>query len=193
MVVAGGRHRQQDGEQDHADAVIEQRFARHLDFQQLRHAHRLEQAQHRHRIGRADERAEHQRPGQRHVEPEQLGQPPETDADHNGRDHHAERGHHGHRNHAPLQMRPIDMQGAGEQQERQHPVHNGFVEVDLFQDSPDIGDQLDAGKQHVNQQHGERGDNAHQQQADIARQMEKYLVEPAERRRQQHEKGKEIE
>ena len=58
--AAADRKSQQYGEQHDADAIVEQRFALHLDFERRRHPDVLQRAQHRHRVGRADERAEHQ-------------------------------------------------------------------------------------------------------------------------------------
>ena len=85
------------------------------------------------------------------------------------------------------------MQRAGEQQEGEHAVHHRFVEIDLAQDGGQVVDNGGAGHQEIDEQHDQRRGHAHQQKADVARQMKDHLVEPAERRGQQQENGEEIE
>ena len=85
------------------------------------------------------------------------------------------------------------MQAAGEQQEGQHAVHHRVVEVDTAQDIGDLVDQAGMGKDQIDRRQYDRCQHAHHQQTDIARQLEKARIDPAERRGQQQQEGEKIE
>jgi hypothetical protein len=128
--VAGLDHRQGQGEQHHADRVVEQRLAGDDGFHRARHAGRFQDAAHGHRVGGRDERAEHQAIGQRQADAhhgQQLpqGQPHQQRAE--------DRAHHGQRDDGLLvaaQLTELELQAAGKEQHRQHAPHQHAGEVD---------------------------------------------------------------
>ena len=85
----------------------------------------------RDRVGGADQRAEHQRPDKGDIELEQSQQQPHPRPDHEDRDQGAEDRHHANHQTPSLEGPEIGMQGTGKQQETQHAVHQGLIEIDL--------------------------------------------------------------
>ena len=121
-----------------------------------------------------------------------MGEAPEAGADGEGRDHYADRRQHGDGTEAPPQRLPVDMDRAGEQEEAEHPVHQGIVEVDLAQAAADRSHQTAAWNDVIEGQQQRRDQHTHHQEADIARQIQIFLVEPGETGGQQQQDGEQI-
>ena len=154
---AGGEA-EENREQDDADAVVEQGLALHLDLQGERHLHVLQGGEHRHRIGRADQGAEDQRPGQANRQTDSLGRPPEGASDHGRRDDGADQRQGGDRPGPVTQGPEVERHGAGEEQERQHPVHHDGGEVDLPEGAGQRLVEMLTGKGDVEENQQQRGD-----------------------------------
>ena len=126
-------HIQQRQKNDHADAVVEQAFARDLDAQAFADAAFLENAEHCDRIGRRDKRAEQQSIDIRKRKTEQVGGAPYEAGRDEGRDRHPHGRQHGDNQPKAPQFAEINMQRPGEQQERQHAVQHKTGEIDPAQ------------------------------------------------------------
>ena len=120
-----------DGEHHDPDTVVEQRFAGDLGLERARHRDGLEDSEHGDRVGRADQGAEDQRPDKRNLEAEQLEAVPHRPADQERRQDHAECRHHGDGPFAAQHLGKVDVERPGEQQEAEHALHQGFLEIDL--------------------------------------------------------------
>ena len=116
-----------------------------------------------------------------------MRQRPEAEPDGDRRNQDADRRQHRYRADALAQSLPFDMQAAGEQQKRQHAVHDGVIEVDAAQNAADFGDHTGARQNEVYREQDDRRQHAHQQQADIARHLEKAGVDPAKCRGEQQQ------
>ncbi len=173
-----------DREHNHADAIVEQALARNRRLQRRIDRGALQDAHHRHRIGRADQRAEHQAPDQRQIEPERMGQRVEAHAHDHRRDHHADRAQHEDRPAPAPHLAPVDVQRAREQQERQHTVHQGRLKVDAGDEAQHLFADIAGGKQPVDPDNDQRRDRAHHRQPDRLGQTEEAMVDVAQRRRQ---------
>jgi hypothetical protein len=75
------------------------------------------------------------------------------------------------------------------EQERQHALHQRPVEVDAGQELAHGGAEPGAGQQPVDADHGERGERAHDRQADGLLQPDEAVVQIAEPGRQNDQEG----
>ena len=123
--------RQTDGEDDHADAVVEQGLAVDDGLQTRRQPDLAEDRQRRDRVGRRDQRAEDQGKDQPETDAEQAQQPPDGQP----RQHRADqRGTDGQHQDDPLlfaQDADLHIDAAGEQHEAEHAVEQGLVQREV--------------------------------------------------------------
>ncbi len=89
----------------------------------------------------------------RRPRPEEGGDAPREPSHHGRREQHADRGQHRDRPLVAAQLSEVHMQGAGEEQEPEHAVQQGFVEVD----PPDQGARPLTHGRHDRPDHGEDG------------------------------------
>ncbi len=122
---------QQYGKHHYGCTVVEQRLADDRGFQWFRRIGGTQHAQHRNRVGGRDQRAEQQAVEETHVPAEQGEDVVRQAADHPGGDQHAKGRQQADGPTVAAQVVEVHVQGAGEQQERQHPVHQQVAEVDL--------------------------------------------------------------
>src|SRR5204863_6546086 len=120
-LAAGGDAEEEDEEHD-AEAVVEQRLARHLPGERALGAGGLEYAEDRDRIGRRDERAEEQAPRKGQRMAERAEDRPERAARKERRDEDAQAREKADRPLAPRELAEIDLQRAGEKPEREQAV-----------------------------------------------------------------------
>ena len=178
---------QQQGEHHHADAVVEQRFARDHQADVVRRTGRLEDADHRDRIGRRDQRTEHQAVAQRQRQAHQRQGPVQGKADDQGRQQRAEHREDAHLPAIAAQQAHVDMQGAGEQQHRQHALHQHIGEVDRLQEAFLVVVQRTEAET-VRAEQEQRQQHRDYHHADGGRQADETDVDPR-RQRGDHEAG----
>ena len=130
---------QEDREDDHADAVVEQAFAGDRRLQRRRHvrARRSTPITATGSVGLISApNTRHQMSGT--SRPTSMAEQIEAAADQRGREQHADRAEHQDRPAPAPHLAPVDMQRAGEQQERQHAVHQRRVEIDAGDEPDDV-------------------------------------------------------
>ncbi len=125
------RDAQQHGEHHHRGAVVEQRFADDGGFQRFRRIGGPQHTEYGNRVGGGNQRAEQQAVQETHVPAEQGKDVEGQAADHHRGNQYAEGGEQADGPAVAAQVAQVDVQGAGEQQEREHPVHQQVAEVDL--------------------------------------------------------------
>jgi hypothetical protein len=127
---ATGQHAQEQREDHHAHPIVEQRFPGNHQFEFLRCMGGLEDAHHGDRIGRRDQGTEQQAMDQRQLQAQQREGVPHPVTHGERRQHRAQHGQHRHRPAVDLELLEVDVQRAGKEQERQHPLHQRVREVD---------------------------------------------------------------
>ncbi len=174
---------QQHGEHHYRGAVVEQRFADDGGLQRLGSVGGTQHTQHGNRVGGGNQRAEQQAVEKAHVPAEQAEDPVGQAADDEGGDQHADRGQQADGPAVAAQVVEVDVQGAGEQQERQHPVHQQIAEVDLANQFFHMFFQAGVAQvaQALQQQREQQGGDHH---ADGRWQADKAEVDVGEQRRQ---------
>jgi hypothetical protein len=85
------------------------------------------------------------------------------------------------------------MQRAGEQQERQHSVHEGRVKVDPGQEADDLLADLASRQKAVDPDHNQRGQGPHDRDADRRRKANEPMIYVSQGRRQHDEHGCRVE
>ncbi|MNF89950.1 hypothetical protein D3C84_724990 [compost metagenome] len=125
------RDTQQHGEHHYRGAIVEQRFADNRGFQRFGRVGGPQHAEYRDGVGRGNQRAEQQAIKEAHVPAEQGKNVIGEAADHRGGNQHAEGRQQTDGPAMAAQVIQVDVQGAGKQQEGQHPVHQQVAEVDL--------------------------------------------------------------
>lgn len=85
------------------------------------------------------------------------------------------------------------MQRAGEQQEGEHPIQYGGLEVDPLDEIGKLFVESDVRQGKFEKNEERRRDKAHRQDCDRGRKLYEPLVQPRKRRRQHQKKGDEIE
>jgi hypothetical protein len=171
----------EDGEQDHGDAVVEQRFAIDHRFQILRQADLRQDRYGRDRIGCGDQRPEQQglRECDGHAEERKAG------ISHSAgqQTRHRGAGECQRQNQPPLlvQTRPADADAAAEQHETEHALQQRFVQVERLRK---LAQQIDRAGRNENFQHPQpqRRQHRQQQQADVRLQSQVAIVDEAEDR-----------
>ena len=178
-----------DGKDDHADAVVEQRLPSQRHLQRGRHRDGSEQGQHRDGIGRTDQGAENQCPDEGDRVSRPAGQQPCAGADEKRGDQRA-RGRHQRDCAKPFaQGGQIYVQGAREQQETQHAVHQCVVKVDPRQHMDNQRVDVRSGHQGLDEQHRQRGGERDEDQPDGVRRAQIVVIDVAEQGRQPDEKS----
>ena len=184
---------EQNGEQHDADAVVEERLARHVHLQRLGDLGLPQHAKHGDRIRRADQGAEDESPGERQLKRQQSRHQPKQHGDHQRGDDDAEGGHGADRPGPVAQHRKVDLQGAGEQQKGEHAVQQGRGKIDAFDEAMNVAEEGGIGQHHLEPDQHQRGEQPHQEQADIIRQPEPAMVEPGKERGQREKTGNNLE
>ena len=132
-LAAAPRRPQQAQEHDDPDAVVEQGLARDLHLQRPRDADPLEQPEHGDRVGGGDQGAEQQAVDGPDGQAEQGEHPPRR-ARRRSRSRAARRRWPGPRSASGAGRGPeVHVERPGEEQEPEHPVKEGLVEVELGQ------------------------------------------------------------
>ncbi len=126
---SGLDHREGEGEEHDAHCVIEEGFAGDDVLQRLGHLGRFQDPGHRYGVGGRNQGAEDQAVGERQMEVHQGQDLPQGEADQKRRGRGAEDGQGSHRPFQPPQPGQIDMQCAGEKEERQHAPHQHPGEI----------------------------------------------------------------
>jgi hypothetical protein len=188
LLLPGGRG-EDDREDDHADAVVEQALRRDRRLDRRRQPGVLEDRDDGDRIGRRDQRAEHQAPDQRHVVADDQQQPLQPQPDKGGREQRAERGQRQDRPAALAHVAPVDVEGAGEQQERQHAVEQRRLEVEAVDEILREGMQVQAREQPRGDDDRRRGQRAEDGEPDRRRQAQESRVDRREDGRE-HDDGR---
>ena len=83
------------------------------------------------------------------------------------------------------------MQGTGEQEKGQEPLHQGFGKIDATDKTSDGLAQAKAGQQHIDRQDDQRDRHGDNHQTDRLGQLQKSVVEvPKDRGKHDHHRGK---
>ena len=176
---------QNEREQNHGHAVVEQRLSLKLYFELFGQFHRLEHGKHCNRIGRADQGAEEKGPRPGQFNSEKRGAEPKSDADEKGRKKRARDGKERHWQGSRSQRHEIDVERTGKQQEGQHTVQNEVGKIDFEQRTDQrIRDARLWKKTFSRDQRGRRRDTG-QKQSDRMGQMKVTQIEPTEKGRQE--------
>ncbi|MNJ54855.1 hypothetical protein D3C77_503160 [compost metagenome] len=122
---------QQYGEDHDRGTVIEQRLTDNSGFQRFGSVGGTQSTQYRDGVGRRDQGTEQQAVQQADMPAEQREDPVRQVTDDHGCDQHADCGQQADWPTVVAQVGKVNVQGAGKQQKRQHPVHQQIVEVDL--------------------------------------------------------------
>ncbi|MNS95929.1 hypothetical protein D3C72_1302090 [compost metagenome] len=122
---------QQYGEDHHGSAVIEQRLTDNGGFQRFGGVGGTQGAEYGNRVGRRNQGTEQQAVQQADVPAEQGKDPVRQVTDDHRCDQHADSSQQANGPTVAAQVGEVDVQGAGKQQKRKHPVHQQIVEVDL--------------------------------------------------------------
>jgi hypothetical protein len=181
--------RQQDGKDHHPDPVIEQAFAGNRRLQRRRHARGFQHPHDRDRVSRADQGPEHQAPDQRHRQAHRRRQAPEPDPDQERRGHHPDRRQDQDLPASLAKVVDVDVHRPREQQERQHPVHQGLVEVDSLQEARHGAGQVTCRGQEIDRQDDQGRHRPHHGQGHGARQFEPAQIDPGEAGGQDNQNG----
>ena len=127
---------EKEREEDHADAIVDQRFAGDRRFHILRHMGRLEDPEDSDRIGGGDQGPEQEAMDPRQLEPEEAEQPVAAHADEERRQGRANQRQNPDRPCQPPQPREVNVKGAREKEHRQHPLHEDVGEIDRLEQRP---------------------------------------------------------
>ena len=192
-VALSRRRREQDGEHDDADAVVEQAFGgdRRLDGRRQHGA--AKDRDDRHRVGGADKCAEHQAPDEGHVGAGEEQQALEPEADDQGRQHGADARQDEDRQAPTPHVVQVDAESAGEQQERQHAVEQGAAEVQAVDELPGVMNKAELRKEAADKDDRCRQDGAGDRQADHLRQFDETRIERARRGGEHHDDRRGVE
>ena len=125
--------------------------------------------------------------------PEEARHPPQPDRDHSRRDDDAERRHEADRPGPAAQQREVDVKRAREEQEGQHAVQDGALEVDAPQELGQAAGQRDLRQRELDPDQHQRGDEPHDEEPDRVRKADQDMVEPAERGREHEQDGDQVE
>ena len=109
----------------------EETLAHNRGFQGLGRVGRTQHTEHGDRVGRGNQRTKQQAIQEADVPAEQLENVISEAADDRGRDQYAEGGQQANGPAITAHVIEVNVQGAGKQQERQHPVHQQIAEIDL--------------------------------------------------------------
>jgi len=181
------QHPQQDAEQHHRGAVIEQRLADDGGLQRLGRAAALEDAHGRDRIGRRNQRAEQQAVDEIDMPAEQLEDEERQPGHHEGRDQHATGGQYPDGPFVAAQVVEVDMQGTGEQQGWQEPGHQHRGEIDAPHDFLHLGFENRIAQRRETQ--GDQRENqGRQHHADGRRQAQEAVIDVGEEGREGNER-----
>ena len=114
------------------------------------------------------------------IEAQRAEHQPHGAADQEGREQHAEARHGGDRPFAGREMAEVDVQRAGKEQEAQHTLHQGLLEVDLQQRGAQALAEAEGGEDRVDAKGGERGGERDYHQPDGGRQAQEMMIEVTE-------------
>ena len=78
------------------------------------------------------------------------------------------------------------MQGTGKQQEAQHPVHQGFIEIDLTKYAGDLLSNVNGGLDQIKSDNRQRSSKRDHHQPDRVWQAQKPVIDIAEQGRKPH-------
>ncbi|MNV40888.1 hypothetical protein D3C71_1325070 [compost metagenome] len=131
--AATGEHAQQQREQHHTHAIVEQRFAGDHQLQRLGSPGGLENAHHGNRIRGGYQRTKQQAIQQRHWHAHPGQYPPHPQPDDDSGQCCAHQCQPCHRIAVFAQRRQVHMQGARKQQERQHALHQHLGKIERAQ------------------------------------------------------------
>ena len=92
------------------------------------------------------------------AEPDQREHPPRETADDRGRQQDADGRQAAYRPLVRAQALQVDVEGPGEQEERQHPVHQRFVEVDAVHERRDTAGEFQLRKDRIGEEDGKGAD-----------------------------------
>ena len=143
------------------------------------------------RIGRRQDGAEHEAPDQRHRHADQAEGDPHAGAENRHGDHDARGGEHQDHAAPPVQFRNVDMQAAGEQQQRQHAVEEHLRQLRRIERAAEP-------PHHVQVEHVIAGDDEqrhHQraeQHADRRRQLDPQAIDAADQHREREHDGEKV-
>ena len=176
---------------DHAHAVVEQRLAGDRNLDVPWRPERFQHAQHRDGIGRGDERPEEQAVKRRQAQIQRAGEEPAEPADDAGREEGAHHGQDPDGGPVVAQIAQLDVERPGEEQEPEGSVQQELVEIDHREEALGVhlDRRVDQRETDENQGQGE----PHGHDADGDGEPGVAVVDPAERRGEDHQHCQQIE
>ena len=152
---------------------------------------RLQHAQHRDGVGRGDEGPEEQAVIRRQAELQRAGEQPAEPADDDRREEGAHDGQDADADPVLAQIAELDVERPGEEQEAERPVQQELVEVDGGEEA--LGVHLDRRVDERERDEGQGQREPHGHDADRDGKPDVAVVDPAERRGEDHQHRQHVE
>ena len=183
--VAGGDLEQRE-EDHHADRVIEERLAGHLDLEPLGGPRGAQHPEDGNRIGRRDNRPEQQALPEIDRETADARHQQRQPADDHRRDRDADRGQDGDQGLFAEERVEVDLQGPSEQQEGEHPVQQRLPEMNPRHEL--AREVVDGGAERAGRHQRQRGHQRPDRHADRGGQPAEAAVDPVENARRDRDR-----